>query len=142
MAIRFIECRRVRNSTGSVYSHCDPTMDCIFNEVNFRTEIAWCYKGPGNVTKHFKRKHDTVLLYAKSKNSVFNWDDVRVPYGTVALNRRRYAEGNERPLWTLSWSNCILVRRNTSTRLRQLDNLLTILRGIMFPEHKSFPPVR
>jgi len=103
MAIRLIECHRVLKSTGSIYLHCDPTMshylkttmDCIFSEENFRNEIAWCYKGPGNVTKYFKRKHDTVLFYAKSDYSVFNRDDVRVPYSSATLNRRRYAEGDK-----------------------------------------------
>lgn len=103
MAIRLIECQRLLKQTGSLYLHCDPTMshylkttmDCIFGEENFRNEIVWCYKGPGKVTKYFKRKHDIVLFYAKSKNSVFNQDDVRVPYHIATLNRRRYAEGDK-----------------------------------------------
>lgn len=49
MAIRLIECQRILKPTGSLYLHCDPTMshylkttlDCIFGEENFQTEITW-----------------------------------------------------------------------------------------------------
>ena len=80
MAIRLIECYRILKETGSIYLHCDPTMshyikivmDCIFWEGNFRNEIIWCYSGPGNVSKWFPRKHDTVLFYGKTEKASFN----------------------------------------------------------------------
>ena len=88
MAVRVLEMRRILKETGSIYLHCDPTashylklmMDAIFGKGNFRNEIAWCYTGPANVTKHFPRKHDIILFYAYSKDSTFNRDAVRVPY--------------------------------------------------------------
>ena len=88
MARRLLEMRRVLKETGSIYLHCDPTMshalkllmDCIFGKRNFRNEIIWCYTGPSNVNKHFPRKHDVILFYAKSPLSIFNKDAVRVPY--------------------------------------------------------------
>ena len=71
MANRLRECRRVLKNTGSIYLHCDPTMnyllravmDAIFERQNFRNEIVWCYKSGGASKKHFARKHDTILLY-------------------------------------------------------------------------------
>ena len=101
MAIRLIECHRVLKKTGSIFLHCDPTMshylkttmDCVFGEDNFRNEIVWCYTGPSNTKRWFPRKHDTILFYAKSKVSVFNADDVRIPYEESTMLRRAYSEG-------------------------------------------------
>ena len=102
MAIRLIECQRVLKHTGSIYLHCDPTMshylkttmDCVFEEDNFRNEIAWCYTGPSNVHNHFPRKHDVILFYAKQKFS-FNRDAVRKPYNPETLARRARVEGEQ-----------------------------------------------
>ena len=88
MAIRLIEMHRVLKPTGSIYYHCDPVMshgvkllmDSVFGLENFRNEIAWCYTGPSRVTKHFPRKHDVILFYAKSGDAVFNSDAVRTAY--------------------------------------------------------------
>ena len=88
MAMRLVEMHRVLKPTGSIYLHCDPTashylklvMDAIFGRSSFRNEIIWCYTGPGNVKRWFKRKHDTILFYAKSANTAFNVDDIRLPY--------------------------------------------------------------
>ena len=100
LGVRLLEMRRVLAPTGSVYLHIDHTahawvkclMDAIFGRRNFRNEIVWCYKGPGHVQKHFKRKHDIILFYAASAKTVFNGNAVRVPYSPVTLSRRRYAE--------------------------------------------------
>lgn len=89
MAQRLFEMRRVLKSTGSIYLHCDPTashylklvMDAIFDEDNFRNEIVWHYYNVASTSRNFLgRKHDTILFYAKSKEALFNWDDMREPY--------------------------------------------------------------
>lgn len=98
MAVRLLEMRRVLRPTGSIYLHCDPTagaylktlMDAIFGRGAFRNEIVWCYSVPGNATKHFPRKHDTILFYAMPA-ARFNRDAVRVPYAETTLERSRYA---------------------------------------------------
>ncbi len=81
MAVRLIECHRILKDTGSLYYHCDPTMshyikimlDCIFGEKNFKNEIVWSHQGswiqPAN---KYPRRHDTLLLYAKSNKTTFN----------------------------------------------------------------------
>ena len=86
MAVRLVHCYRVLKPTGSIYVHCDyksdshlrMLMDAIFGADNFRNEIAWCYTGPANTPRWFPRKHDTLLFYAKSDESVFH--RVRVPH--------------------------------------------------------------
>ena len=85
MAIRLMEMHRVLKPTGSIYLHCDQTMshylklilDCIFGEKLFKNEIVWSYQGPAEPKKAFKRKHDYVLFYTKSKASFFNDDASR-----------------------------------------------------------------
>ncbi|MCZ0941248.1 MAG: DNA methyltransferase [Caldilineaceae bacterium] len=88
MAVRLIHLRRVLKPTGSIYLHCDPTashylkllMDVLFGRANFRNEIAWCYTGPGNTPRDFKRKHDIILRYVKTSNFYFDLDAVRIAH--------------------------------------------------------------
>ncbi len=46
-------------------------MDAIFGEDNFVNEIIWHYKSGGSGKKHFARKHDTILVYSKTKKYYF-----------------------------------------------------------------------
>lgn len=82
LGVRLMELHRILRNDGSCYLHIDHTahawtkalMDAIFGKANFINEIAWCYKSGGaSPRRHFSRKHDTILLYAKNKkNYVFN----------------------------------------------------------------------
>jgi DNA modification methylase len=88
MAPRLVELHRVLKPTGSIFLHCDPTashylkllMDAIFGPKLFRNEIAWRYSGWNKKLKrHFERRHDVILFYARSKDQKFNsyalpWD--------------------------------------------------------------------
>ncbi len=72
--------RELLSDKGSIYVHLDwrvvhyvkILMDEIFGEENFLNEIIWSYKSGGASKKHFSRKHDTILLYSKTKNYIFN----------------------------------------------------------------------
>ena len=81
MAVRLLEMHRILKPTGSLYLHIDHTahawvktlMDAVFGKRNFRNEIVWCYKSGGaSPTKHFSRKHDTLLWYTKGASYTFN----------------------------------------------------------------------
>lgn len=81
MTIRLIELKRVLKDTGSIYLHCDPTashylkiiMDAIFGKENFRNEITWKRStAHSDAKKKFPNVSDTILFYAKSKNTLFN----------------------------------------------------------------------
>ncbi|HAJ44586.1 MAG: Site-specific DNA-methyltransferase [Parcubacteria group bacterium GW2011_GWC1_43_61] len=86
---RLWEMRRVLKKTGSIYVHCDwhashyikTEMDKIFGYENFRNEIIWCYQGAGQSEKQFKRKHDIILFYTKSKEYDFNYSAVGILTG-------------------------------------------------------------
>ncbi|MBI3168088.1 MAG: site-specific DNA-methyltransferase [Chloroflexi bacterium] len=85
---------RLLAPNGTLYLHLDwhadaqarLILDEVFGAENFINEIIWAYHGPSPIRTAFNRKHDTILMYAKSKDYVFNVDDIREPYNpnTVA----------------------------------------------------------
>ncbi len=92
---RVTEMKRLLKDSGSIYLHLDwhashyakVMMDSVFGYDNFLNEVIWHYKDPaGTVRDRFKKKHDTILLYAKrAGRHKFNLDAVRVSYskGTI-----------------------------------------------------------
>ena len=92
---RLYEMKKLLKDTGSIYVHCDwhashyikVEMDKIFGYDNFRNEVVWAYTGPSNTKRWFPRKYDAILFYAKSGDSVFNRDAVRVPYKMIGIGK-------------------------------------------------------
>ncbi len=80
--------RRLLAPTGVLYLHLDwhasayarILLDEIFGIDRLMNEIVWVYHGPSPIKSAFNRKHDTILVYTKSKKYTFNVDSVRVPY--------------------------------------------------------------
>lgn len=87
MNARLWEMKRVLKSTGSIYLHCDwhashylkCEMDKVFGYDNMVNEIIWHYSQGGKSSAHFAKKHDSIFLYKKSAEYVFNGKDVRLP---------------------------------------------------------------
>ncbi|MFL7870218.1 MAG: DNA methyltransferase [Anaerolineales bacterium] len=79
---------RLLAPNGSLYLHLDwhadsyarLILDELFGAENMLNEIIWTYHGPSPIRRAFNRKHDTILVYAKSKDYTFNADAVREPY--------------------------------------------------------------
>ncbi|WKZ39523.1 MAG: site-specific DNA-methyltransferase [Anaerolineales bacterium] len=67
-------------------SHARLILDEIFGAENFINEIVWVYHGPSPIRTAFNRKHDVILMYSKSKDYVFNVDDIREPYNPNTVN--------------------------------------------------------
>lgn len=73
---------------GTLYLHLDwhansyarLLLDEIFGAENLLNEVIWTYHGPSPIRRAFNRKHDTILVYVKSKDYTFNADAVREPY--------------------------------------------------------------
>jgi site-specific DNA-methyltransferase (adenine-specific) len=84
MIQRIIEMHRVLKKTGSLYLHCDPTashylkvlLDSVFGKKNFVSEIIWSYAWGVRTAKRWNKKHDIILMYAKSADFTFNSNDV------------------------------------------------------------------
>ena len=79
---------RLLSPDGTLYLHLDwhansyarVLLDEIFGQDRLLNEIIWVYHGPSPIRSAFNRKHDTILVYTKSDDYVFNVDDVRQPY--------------------------------------------------------------
>lgn len=71
---RLAAMRRVLSVRGTLYVHLDPrtshyvkvALDGIFGADNFLNEVIWSYRTGGRSTRWFARKHDVLLVYAKS----------------------------------------------------------------------------
>ena len=74
LAVRLYLMKDLLADDGLIWLHLDwhvvhyakVIMDEVFGEKNFVNEIIWTYKSGGTSKKHFARKHDTILVYAKS----------------------------------------------------------------------------
>jgi DNA modification methylase len=84
MTPRLLQLHRVLKPTGSLYLHCDPTashylklmLDTVFGPENFRNEIIWkrssAHSDARQGARHFGRVTDTILFYAKGRESTWN----------------------------------------------------------------------
>jgi len=90
---RLLLMHQLLSPTGTLYLHLDwhaaayarVMLDEIFGPDRLLNEIAWVYHGPSPIGRAFKRKHDTILVYAKSSKYTFNADAVRIPYDASTL---------------------------------------------------------
>ena len=73
-------------------------MDKIFGEKNFLNEIIWCYSQGARSSKRFGRKHDTILVYKKTKKYVFNSKDIKIPMkaGNTSFGGKMITDKNGR----------------------------------------------
>ncbi|MEI8204702.1 MAG: DNA methyltransferase, partial [Bacteroidota bacterium] len=87
---------------GVIYVHCDWRvsfylrflLDDIFLSSNFRNEIAWCYTGASQAKTRFIQKHDTIIVYSKGDNPIFNWQEVAIPYSEETVARTGRGAGS------------------------------------------------
>lgn len=75
LSVRLMFMKELLADDGLLWIHLDwhsshyvkVLLDELMGEKNFVNEIVWCYKSGGSGKKHFSRKHDTILVYSKSK---------------------------------------------------------------------------
>ena len=80
LCIRLLGVKDLLAEDGCLWVHLDwhsvhyvkILMDEIFGEKNFINEVIWQYKSGGTSKRHFSRKHDTLLFYAKNSDYSFN----------------------------------------------------------------------
>ncbi|MBN1264477.1 MAG: site-specific DNA-methyltransferase [Anaerolineales bacterium] len=93
LSIRLQEMYSLLSSQGTLYLHLDwhasayarVLLDEIFGPDRLLNELVWIYHGPSPIKSAFKRKHDTILVYTKSSDYIFNADAVRVPYNPSTI---------------------------------------------------------
>ena len=74
LCVRLLYMRDLLADDGTIWVHLDwhsvhyvkILLDEIFGDRNFINEIIWQYKSGGSSKRHFARKHDTILVYAKT----------------------------------------------------------------------------
>jgi len=77
---RLVFLRELLADDGSIYVHLDwkkghyvkALIDEVFGEQNFVNEIIWTYSGGTDRAKGFQRKHETLFMYVKDPNYIFN----------------------------------------------------------------------
>jgi site-specific DNA-methyltransferase (adenine-specific)/adenine-specific DNA-methyltransferase len=107
---RLIALRDLLADDGSIYLHCDfrkahllrCLMDEVFGAERMLNEIIWFYPSGGDGERQFNRKHDTILLYARSDRWTFNYDQVLIPYTQQQLDRFRQADEHGRYYWNVN----------------------------------------
>ena len=73
---RLVLMKKLLADDGTLWIHLDwhsshyvkLILDELMGEKNFVNEIIWSYKSGGSSNRHFSRKHDTILVYAKSSH--------------------------------------------------------------------------
>ena len=72
--------KELLSDQGSIYVHCDwhaghylkVILDDIFGKENFKNEIVWYYRRWSAPSKSFQKMHDSIFLYSKSGDFIFN----------------------------------------------------------------------
>ena len=89
------------SDTGVFYLHLDWRMaaqarhmcDREFGKTRFLNEIIWSYESGGRAKRYFSRKHDVILLYAKTNK--YRFDLTRVPLSRGDGKRNHMARGRD-----------------------------------------------
>ncbi len=76
----FIECHRILSNVGNIVVHVEPkishhiriVLDDIFGEKRFKNEIVWVSGGNHKSKKQLQRNHDTIIVYQKGVESIYN----------------------------------------------------------------------
>ena len=75
-----LECYRVLSDVGNIVVHVEPkvshhiriVLDDIFGENRFKNEIVWVSGGNHKSKKQLQRHHDSIIVYQKGKESIYN----------------------------------------------------------------------
>lgn len=96
------EAHRVLKKTGSLYI-------CGFSEILADLKwaasslfqgckwLVWFYRNKGNLGNDWGRSHESILHFRKSKEIIFNIDEIRIPYNnhTLKYPARKQAESSQ-----------------------------------------------
>ena len=107
------------SADGSLFVHVDPreshyvkvALDALLGRRSFMNEIVWAYDYGGRSKKHWPRKHDVLLWYARDpRRYVFDYDAMdRIPYMAPGLVTQEKAARGKTP--TDVWWHTIVPTR-------------------------------
>jgi DNA modification methylase len=105
-----LQAKTLLKDSGAFFLHLDSRMnaharllcDEVFGENNFINEIIWAYQSGGRSKRHFSRKHDVILFYARSPELYFDITKVAVSRKDNRSNHmRRSVDASGRPCRTI-----------------------------------------
>ena len=157
------ECHRVLTDCGNIVVHVEPkishhiriVLDDIFGEKRFKNEIVWISGGNHKSKKQLQRNHDTIIVYQKGVESIYNsehkeYDDDTVrkakmcpihkkKYNTSALVNRQ-PNVVSRPNLRYEWNGNDLQWHISKERMQMLhdDNRLEYSPITGIPRVKKF----
>ena len=105
--------KELLNETGVFYLHLDWRMaaqarimcDKVFGKTRFLNEIIWGYESGGRSRRHFSRKHDVILLYAKGEKYFFDLTRVPIPRGEARRNHMARGKDEQGRMFSSITSN-------------------------------------
>lgn len=157
------ECHRILSDKGNIVVHVEPkishhiriVLDEIFGEKRFKNEIVWVSGGNHKSLKQLQRNHDTIIVYQKGTNSIYNpehkdYDDEivekakicpyrRKKYVTTALVNRQ-PNVVQRPNLRYEWNGHLLQWHISKERMQMLhdDNRLEYSSKSGIPRVKKY----
>jgi len=157
------QCHRVLTDVGNIVVHVEPkishhiriVLDDVFGEKRFKNEIVWVSGGNHKSKKQLQRNHDTIIVYQKGKESIYNpehkvYDDATVnkakmcpihkkKYNTSALVNRQ-PNVVSRPNLRYEWNGNHLQWHISKERMQMLhdDNRLEYSANTGIPRVKKF----
>lgn len=157
------ECHRVLSDRGNIVVHVEPkishhiriVLDDIFGEKRFKNEVVWVSGGNHKSKYHLQRNHDTIIIYQKSSESIYNpehksYDDETVKkakicpirkkkYNTSALVNRQ-PNVVSRPNLRYEWNGNYLQWHISKERMQSLhdDNRLEYSSNTGIPRVKKY----
>lgn len=101
---RLVLLRELLSPTGCIYVHVDwhkghhirCILDEVFGPTRFVNEVIWHYSGAGTPRGCWAKRHDNLLLYAKTDSWTFNADEVRTEYAQATIERFSHTIRNVR----------------------------------------------
>ena len=176
---RLAAIRDVMSATSSLWLHLDYRAvhdakilaDRVFGRQAFRGEVIWCPGNGGRKRRALSITHQTILVFSKGKEMIWNTDDsaLREPYAATSqkmhfkqidadgrafrertINGKTYRYYSDRGrLLGSVWSDCPAMAANTPLRqettgypTQKPEKLLErIVRGASLPESRILDPM-
>ena len=120
-----LECHRVLSDVGNIVVHVEPkvshhiriVLDDIFGENRFKNEIVWVSGGNHKSKKQLQRHHDSIIVYQKGKESIYNPEHKE--YDPETINRQPNVVS--RPNLRYTWKGNNLQWHISKERMIMLD---------------------
>lgn len=146
ISARLFGLKELLSDEGLIWVHLDwhsshyvkIILDEIFGYDNFINEIIWKYKSGGTGKRHFSRKHDSILVYAKSKHYFLNigkeksYNRNLMPYRFKGIKEYRdefgwYTMVNTKDVWTVDMVGRTSNERNGYATQKPIELLKKII---------------